>query len=310
MYSGQLFMNLMGRYGGGARGKRRQNSAVNRQMLIERMYIRVLSEMCIARFKWEGLEDNPKIASNELFVERELMYGGLLLFYYDRRYDKFLTPRATTAGQMNLYDEPTMFKVQGTGFLGGRVSAAKGVPIWGSISRIPDWDIITLYAHKLATLDRTIEVNSRNARQMRIVESSSDQRLTMANIDKAMDEGAPAIFVEKMQVGAQLMDGITAVDLGVDVDHIEKLHILKVRLWNELMGLLGIDGANQDKKERLVSNEVEANAEQINLNKSRALLTRRRAVDEINSKFGLDLYVDYNTQDEGSTGFNTQKGSE
>lgn len=309
MYNGLTFWSMMGRFGGGARGKHRGNRASDRQIQLEHMYIRVLSEMCVSRYKWYGLDD-PRITSDELFLEKELLHGGLVVAYYDKRYDTILTPRANVAGQRNLYDNPTGFRVLGQGFIGGRISSKNCVPIWGSISRIPDFDIITLYAHRLATIDRTIEINSRNARKMRVVEASHDQRLTMANIDKAMDRGDPAIFVDLQTTGSQLVEQINAVDLGIDTKDIEELHILKVRQWNECMGLLGIDGANQDKKERLVSNEVEANAEQINLSKTRALYTRRKAAEEINAKFGTKIWVDYNVQDSGDSGFTTMKEAE
>jgi hypothetical protein len=101
MYNGLTFWTMMGRFGGGARGKRRNNQATNRQLQLEHMYIRVLSEMCVARFKWFGLEDDPRITSDELFLEKELMHGGLVAVYYDKRYDTILTPRATVAGQRN-----------------------------------------------------------------------------------------------------------------------------------------------------------------------------------------------------------------
>lgn len=295
-----------GKHLGGNRGFL-NNPVENRQEAIERFYVRRISEMCMARFKWTGL---PK-SVDEIFLEQTLFQTSLAVFYFDKRYDQYLALRANQAGPLNVTDNPTKFRVYGTNFMGGTIRAKDCVPIWGSLSRAPEMDIIYLYANKLAVIDRTIEINADNARRTKVIVATENERLTMANVANQLAKGDPAIYVTERSNGMQLSEKVEAIDLGVDVQHIERLHILKVRLWNELMMHLGIDGANQDKKERLVSNEVEANAEQINLGKSLALKTRRLACEQINSKYpDLNVTVDYDIQDEGAVGFNTEVGNE
>src|SRR5699024_8940304 len=76
---------------------------------------------------------------------------------------------------------------------------------------------------------------------------------------------------------------LSALDLGVEPDSIEKLHILRTRIWNECMGLLGIDNANQDKKERLVADEVDANSDKVALSRAVNLKSRQNAAEQINA---------------------------
>src|SRR5690606_31619781 len=76
-------------------------------------------------------------------------------------------------------------------------------------------------------------------------------------------------------------------------DHIEKLSIVRARLWNECMGLLGINNSNQDKKERLVSDEVKANDDQVSSSRRVNLNARQDAAEHINSVYGLNISVDY-----------------
>jgi hypothetical protein len=95
------------------------------------------------------------------------------------------------------------------------------------------------------------------------------------------------------------MEGIQAIqvfDMGINPDTIEKLDIVRARQWNVCMGLLGIDNANQDKKERLVESEVGANDEQTDSMKFVNLNARRQAAEAINEVFNLDVSVDYNTK--------------
>jgi hypothetical protein len=62
------------------------------------------------------------------------------------------------------------------------------------------------------------------------------------------------------------------------------------------MGLLGIDNANQDKKERLVEAEVGANDAQTDSLRFVALQARQQGIEHVNKTFGLNITVDYNTE--------------
>lgn len=279
-------------------GRKFLNSPVdNQQDAIERFYVRRITEMCMARFKWHGLP----VSVDEVFLEQVLFQNALAVFYMDKRYGNYMAIRANQAGPLNVTENPTRFRVYGTNFIGGTIKAANCVPIWGSLSRAPELDLVYIYAKKLATIDRTIEINAHNARRTRVITATKNEELTATNMIAAMDKGDPTVYVSERVGDIQFSDKIEAIDLGMDVSHISELHILKVRLWNELMGFLGIDGANQDKKERLVADEVGANEEQINLNKSVALKTRRIAARQINAKFGLEVSVDYDLEDAGAS---------
>jgi hypothetical protein len=114
----------------------------------------------------------------------------------------------------------------------------------------------------------------------------------MVNLARQMDEGVNVIQPKD----AAMMDAITAIDLGINPDIFDKLSILRTRWWNECMGLLGIDNANQDKKERLVEAEVGANDSQTDSMRFVALQARRQGIEHVNKAFGLNITVEYNTE--------------
>ena len=60
------------------------------------------------------------------------------------------------------------------------------------------------------------------------------------------------------------------------------------------MTYLGIDNANTDKKERLITDEVESNNEIIKYYLNCFYKTRKKACDEINEKYGLDISIKLN----------------
>ena len=69
---------------------------------------------------------------------------------------------------------------------------------------------------------------------------------------------------------------------------IDKLDIHKHEIFNEALTVLGIDNANTDKKERLITNEVESNEQLVSYYLNCWYKTRKRACDEINKKFFND----------------------
>lgn len=271
-------------------GRFNRNSRIEREARIVRMYQRILTELAANRFKWEGLPKSIDVR----YMELSLFYQALCIFFKDDDLNAYLALRGGGIGALNPMDNPTSFVVVGNGVYGSKtLRATQCVPIWANYMRIPDLDIVQIYSERLAKLDRTIEINSENARMSKMVVASENTRLTMTNINRQIEEGNNAISVKgnPQDVGA-----IQAFDMGVNPDSYEKLHILRTRIWNECMGLLGIENANQDKKERLVAAEVDANNDQTSMMRFVNLNSRQLAAKKISEMIGRTVTVSYNSE--------------
>ena len=86
------------------------------------------------------------------------------------------------------------------------------------------------------------------------------------------------------------IDSIKAIRLDAPVVF-DKLTIQKHEIWNEAMTFLGLNNANQDKRERLVADEVSANNEQVGASGNVFLKARKDACKRINELFGLKISV-------------------
>lgn len=299
----------------GSGGQYSRNPAADRERAIQRMLERNISELAVNRFKWENLPESV----DPRFLEVCLYLNGLAVWYWDDDYNKLLAVRGSGIGYVNMLDNPVSFTVIGPGSemqpnnelapslfksktLGAYQPAVtygegeamrKAVGMWPNYFRYPEIDIVRIYSTRLATIDRTLEINSKNARRNKVLTSTPNTQLSVVNLNRQIDEGVEAIQV----TGAiDPSSAISAVDLGILPDSYDKLSILRTRTWNECMNLLGIDNANQDKKERLVAAEVGANDSQTDSMRYVSLNARRQAVEQINKVFGQNISVDFNVE--------------
>lgn len=279
-------------------GKFNNNPTNNKQVRREQMYMRILSEVSMNRFKWEGLPNTV----DERFLEKVLFENGLAVFFYENKdFNAYLALRGSPSGRLNMYDNPISYTVTGNTQISRVLSSKHCVPIWSNFSRTPDRDIINIFSEQLATLDRSIEINSFNLRQNRIIVAEENQRLSFANFNKQLEEGASAVFT----TSSILQEGVSVLDVGGDPRSLPALMETRVKTWNQCMLLLGINNnPGEEKTERLVSDEVSANDDQVKHQRSVSLNARRQACEVMNRRYGLSVSVDYVSGD--NQGFSGQ----
>lgn len=297
-------------------GKFNRTPGAHREIAIQQMLERTIAELALNRFKWSNLPDSV----DPRFLEIALLFNGLAVWYYDDDFNKIVAVNGTGTGYMNYLQHPVSFTVIGPGAkilagdgatgsfspktLGAYLPEAhseleeserkrKAIGMWPNYLRIPEIDVINIYSTRLATVDRTLEINTKNARRNKVITTTANNQLSIENISRQMDEGVEQISVKG---AADPNNVIDSIDLGILPDAYEKLSILRTRWWNECMGMLGIDNANQDKKERLVKDEVSANDSQTDSMRFVALNARREAVKSINYVFGTNIEVDFNVE--------------
>lgn len=297
-------------------GRFNRTPGAMREKAIQAMLERSIAELALNRFKWSNLPDSV----DPRFLEISLLFNGLAVWYWDNDFDKLVAVNGTGTGYMNYLQHPVSFTVIGPGArildgdgasgsfapktLGAYLPEAhseledkekrrKAIGMWPNYLRIPEIDVINIYSSRLATIDRTLEINTKNARRNKVITVTANNQLSIENISRQIDEGVEQISVKGAADPNTVIDSI---DLGILPDAYEKLSILRSRWWNECMGLLGIDNANQDKKERLVKAEVGANDAQTDSMRFVALNARREAIKSINYVFGLNIEVDFNVE--------------
>lgn len=268
------------------------NPTRNRTRQIERFYIIHLTQMCANRFTWNGF---PK-EIDARYLEMALTQRGLVVFFKEEKvYNEYMVLRAGSLGPLNVYDNPTSYQVLGGSGdfrVNQKLTNEECIPIWANYMRVAEMPNIIMWANRLAEIDRTIEISAINARQTRAVSVPEDMRLSAQNVIQQMREGVETVFGTESL--GDIIKAIETIDLESHPAKLPNLLISKGKIWNEIMTFMGVSNSNEDKKERLVSDEVHIKDEQIDLIKAMNLSSRQQAAERINEMFGLDISVEFN----------------
>lgn len=265
--------------------------------------LRALSEMCMTRFEWLNL---PMTISSR-YIEKKLFYNGCVVFFKDdpTKSNALLALEGSGVGMVNQNEEYIKYKITAPSYRSIRnLSSSEAAPVYSNPSRVPDVMLATLFANRLTTLDVTFDVNAVNVRRTRVLVADENESMTMNAVHDSINRGDPVIKLRRPLDTKQ----VDTIDLGVSASSLADIHIARQRLWADAMTRLGIDNANQDKKERMVADEVGANDAQIGAMRQVALNERKEACKLINRRFNTNIDVRYRemTTDIGSGDMTTE----
>ena len=147
-----------------------------------------------------------------------------------------------------------------------------------------------LYAKMLWQCERTVYTNVAQQKTPRIIKCTEKQRLSLQNLFAQVDGFMPVCWADKDLdlTGVEVLDTVSPYVA-------DKVQIVKHQIWNEALTFLGIENANTDKKERMVSDEVLNNMGDVEAQRFTRLNARKQFCKEVNELFGLDIDVEFRT---------------
>ena len=251
------------------------------------MYQRMLTELALNRFKWYGIP--PEI--DPTFIERTLLFRSLCIFTNDTELGYIALP-GSPANMVDIYGNPQAFTLMSVnGKYSKTIPNTECVPIYPNLLRSSDIDVVALYAMLFSEIAQTLDINTIQLRNPIVFSGPASMRKTMQTIQDQLSDGAFS-FLEN---SAADMVEVKAFQSELHPDNLVNTQLFKQKLWNECMTYLGINNANQDKAERLVSDEVSANDSQVIASRLSAITARNNAADVINERYGLEVSCEWNT---------------
>lgn len=247
-------------------------------------YFNRLVELSVSMFEWQGLPETV----DPRYLELHLFQNGSMVYFRDEVMGD-LCLDCIANGQFDVYGNPISRRAYSSyNQYQKTLNESDSVIIWNNYLRQPSVLDVKMFAKRLYNLDRIIDVNANAQKTPVLLQGTEKQRLTLVNLYKEFDGNAPFIFGDKN------LDLNSLRAISTNAPYVaDKLYQLKTQIWNEALTYLGISNLNIQKKERMITDEVQRNQGGTIASRYSRLEARREAVDKINRMFGTDISVDY-----------------
>ncbi len=255
--------------------------------LLNNLTFRVLYDkfklVALNAFEWGGLDQLPD-GLTERQIEKLLFDHGKAIFCLDPGMS-YMCLQAEQGVNLNVYGEPLSWRAIGFNY-NKLYDKDDCVIIENNKLRLATHDFIMFFVNKLTEAERTMDVNIKACKTPVIFACDDKDVLTFKRIFQQVDGNVPAIFadrglnldsIQSFQTGVKFM-GNELMDYANDVE-------------NKLLTFLGVNNNPVDKKERLITDEANANNQLIDSFAALQLEARQRACEEIKKKFGIELTV-------------------
>ncbi|MBO7731323.1 MAG: hypothetical protein J6S67_02170 [Methanobrevibacter sp.] len=275
--------------------KRVKKKAINSQfedamLLNSRTYIDYLERMkkiALSMFEWVNLPDSM----NSRYLEMCLYYKGQAALLYDENFG-FINTQAADSGYINIYGLPTKINCYSYSYnqirdlyvpdATGQEKTDECILVMNTYERIPTCATVELFAMRLAEAQRTADININAMRTPVLIKTDKNQELSLRNLYAQYEGNTPVIFADRTQLNP---DDIKVFK--TDAPFIARdIMDYKVQIWNEFLTTLGVSNLDE-KRERLITSEIDSNNELVNLNLQSFLAPRKKACEEFNDKYGL-----------------------
>lgn len=249
-------------------------------------YLERMKKICLSMFEWTGLPTSM----NARFLEMCLFYNGQAALLYDDNYG-YINTMAADGGYINIYGLPTELNCYSYRFNQRRslymvdTGEEKGkecILVMNNYERIPTTATVSLFAYRLAEAQRTADVNIKAQRTPILIATDQKQYFTLKKMYEEYDGNTPAIFADKNLISPDALKAIKTDAPFLCTDIME----YKREIWNEFLTFMGIQNLSE-KRERLITGEVDSNNELLNLNLQALLIPRKEACRQFNEKYGL-----------------------
>lgn len=255
-------------------------------------YLERLKKIALSMFEWVNLPESM----NQRYLEECLYYKGMASLLKDKDYG-FINTQCCSNGYINIYGLPTSLNCFSFQYHTDR-KLYTGLPIkeeddvekdkycilvMNTWEKVPTATSIELFARRLYEAERTCDVNIKAQKTPVMILVDETQRIMMENLYSQYDGNRPFIFGDKNQLTGNEIKAINTEAPFIA----DKVMDYKKEIWNEALCFLGINNLQVEKKERLVTDEVNTNNEVINLNLQSFLIPRQEACKKFNDYFGL-----------------------
>ena len=249
------------------------------------MYQREMLTLAENVFEFENLPAYIDVA----FLNKTLLRNGAIAFFKDEVLGLIALP-FNTVGTLDIYGRPNEIEVYGEDSKGyhRKLKQDEYVIMYDNNGRYPLYLDICQMAERISLCVRTIDINMIHQRTPRIWKTDSDKALSVKsminNIDSMQEDIAVYDSMGVNDVSAVLAPAPYVADK-ID-NHLDQL-------WKEFYRLIGVANLQEQKKERLIQDEMSASQGGTIASRYARFEPRENAIRKINEKFNTNISVHY-----------------
>lgn len=241
--------------------------------------------LALNMFRWEGLPDTIK----SRHIENSLYHNGLCIIINDENLG-FISVPCNYGANLNINNEPTEVITTGYNYIKtikymSDKEKDKCQLILNNDLGIGNKEYIEYFAQKMYEVDTVIRANINQQKYPWFIPCEPKLKNSIKLMFEKVDNLEPLILADKSIISEGIQVLTTNTPYVAD-----KLNEYKFELEREILTFVGLNN-NFEKKERLLTNEVDSNNQFIEANIEIQYKNRLIAQDYLNSKFGWNCKV-------------------
>lgn len=248
------------------------------------MYVRRLTMLAENVFEYKNLPEYIDLS----YLNDTLLKQGSIAFFKDEVMGVIALPY-TPIGKLDIYGRPMKIMARAyNGTFFRTLNRDEFVIMYDNTLRSSIYLDILQISERISMNKRTIDVNIVQQRTPRIWKTNKDKERTIKDLSNNIDG-----FEENVLTYDTLdIDEMQCV-LAPAPFVADKINMNLEKEWAEFYQLVGISHLQEQKKERLIIDEMNASQGGTIASRFSRFETRKRAIEEINKKFGTNIEVEY-----------------
>lgn len=247
------------------------------------MYLRQLLTLAENVFEFKNLNSYIDVS----YLNKQLLRKGSVAFFKDEVLGLLALPYIIVNG-LDVYGRPTKIEVIGQNGYRRILKSDEFVIMYDNNGRYPLYLDICQYAERLALNVRTSDINIAQQKTPRIFKTSTEKERSVRDLVNGVDGYENTIVTyDNMDLDE------TSMVLAPAPYVTDKIDIHKENIWNEFLRLIGISNLSMMKKERNISDEIQAMQGGTIASRFSRFEPRKRAIEEINKKFKENIEIQY-----------------
>lgn len=248
------------------------------------MYVRRLTMLAENVFEYKNLPEYIDLS----YLNDTLLKQGSIAFFKDEVMGVIALPYSPI-GKLDIYGRPMKIMARAyNGTFFRTLNSDEFVIMYDNTLRSSIYLDILQISERISMNKRTIDVNIVQQRTPRIWKTNKDKERTIKDLSNNIDG-----FEENVLTYDTLdIDEMQCV-LAPAPFVADKINMNLEKEWAEFYQLVGISHLQEQKKERLIIDEMNASQGGTIASRFSRFETRKRAIEEINKKFGTNIEVEY-----------------